>query len=50
MDLSYIFYKELPVDDDNIFSANLPEDNEIEDVSLKKDNYMKKSTWLLDCL
>ena len=50
MDLSYIFYKELPVDDDNIFSANLPEDNEIEDVSLKKDNYMKKPTWLLGCL
>ena len=50
MGLSYIFYKELPVDDDNIFSANLPEDNEIEDVSLKKDNYMKKSTWLLGCL
>ena len=37
MDLSHIFYKELPVDDDNIFSANLAENNEIEEVSLKKD-------------
>ena len=36
MDLSHIFYKELPVDDDNIFSANLAENNEIEEVSLRK--------------
>ena len=37
MDLSHIFYKELPVDDNNIFSANLAENNKIEKVSLKKD-------------
>ena len=37
MDLLHIFYKELPVDDDNIFSANVAENNEIEEVSLKKD-------------
>ena len=37
MDLSHIFYKELPVDDDNIFSANLAENNGIEEVSLKED-------------
>ena len=37
MDLSHIFYKELPVDDNNIFSANLAENIEIEEVSLKKD-------------
>ena len=37
MDHSHIFYKELPVDDENIFSANLAENNETEEVSLKKD-------------
>ena len=37
MDLSHIFYKELPVDDNNIFSANLAENIENEEVSLKKD-------------
>ena len=37
MDLSHIFYKELPVDHYNIFSVNLAENNEIEEVSLKKD-------------
>ena len=36
MDLLHIFYKELPVDDDNIFSANLAENNEIEEISLRK--------------
>ena len=36
MDLSHIFYNELPVDGDNIFSASLAESNEIEEVSLKK--------------
>ena len=37
MGLSHIFYKELPVDHYNISSANLAENNEIEEVSLKKD-------------
>ena len=37
MDLSHIFYKELPIDDNNIFSANLAENIEFEEVSLKKD-------------
>ena len=37
MDLSHIFFEELPVDDDNIFSANLAENNEIENFLLRKD-------------
>lgn len=41
MGMSHIFYKELPADDDNIFSANPTENNEIEEVVLRKDqNYM----------
>ena len=37
MDWSHIFYKEIPADDDNIFFANLSENNEVEEVLLKKD-------------
>ena len=41
MGMSHIFYEELPADDDNIFSANPTENNEIEEVVLRKDqNYM----------
>ena len=36
MESSHVFYKELPVDKDNIFSANLAEDNEIEQIKFKK--------------
>ena len=36
MDLSHIFQKELPIDGNNIFSANRAENNEIEEVSLEK--------------
>ena len=28
MDLSHVFYKELPIDEGNIFSANLAKNNE----------------------
>ena len=31
-----IFYKELPVDENNIFTANIAEENEIEEVRLKQ--------------
>ena len=37
MDLSHIFYKELPIDDDNIFFAKLAQNNEIEKLPLKED-------------
>ena len=36
MEFSHVFYKEPPVDEDNIFSANLTENNEIEQIKLKK--------------
>ena len=36
MEFSHVFYKELPVDEDNIFSVNLTKTNEIEQVNLKK--------------
>ena len=29
MELSHVFYKEIPLDDDIIFSASLPENNGI---------------------
>ena len=32
MDLSHIFYEEIIADDDNIFFANLSENNEVKDV------------------
>lgn len=37
MEVSYIFYKEQPAFDGNIFSANLTENNEIKEIILKKD-------------
>ena len=38
MDANFIYYKELPLLDENIFSANLSQNNEIEEISLKKSN------------
>ena len=35
MDINYVFYKELALLDQNIFLANLAENNEIEEISLK---------------
>ena len=36
MEFSYVFYKEIPLNEDNIFSANLTENNGVEQVKLKK--------------
>ena len=36
MEPIHIFYKELPVDENNIFTTNLAEKNEVEEVRLKK--------------
>ena len=36
MEFSRVFYKEIPLDEDNIFSANLTENNEVEQIKLKK--------------
>ena len=38
MDINYVFYKELPLFDENIFSANLAENKEIEEIRLNLDN------------
>ena len=36
MEFWRVFCKELPLDEDNIFSANLAENNEIEQIEFKK--------------
>ena len=36
MEFSYVFCKEIPLDEDNIFSANLAENNGVESVKFKK--------------
>ena len=36
MELIDIFYKELPIDENNIFTANVTEKNEVEEVKFKK--------------
>ena len=36
MEFSHVFYKELAIDDDNIFSSNLTENNKIEEIKIKK--------------
>ena len=38
MDVNFIYYKELPLLHENIFSANLSRNNEIEEISLTKSN------------
>ena len=45
MEFSHIFYKEVPVDEDNIFSLNLSENNRVD--SLKFDKFKKyEISWL----
>ena len=36
MEFSHVFYKEIILDEGNIFSANLTENNEVEQVKFKK--------------
>ena len=36
MEPAHVFYKELPLDENNIFSANLAENNEVEEIKLKR--------------
>ena len=36
MEPIHIFYKELPVDENDIFTANIVEENEIEEVRFKQ--------------
>lgn len=37
MDMSHIFYKDLLVHDDNVFLANLAQNNAAEEILIKKD-------------
>ena len=36
MEFSHVFYKEIPLDEGNIFSANLTKNNGVEQVKFKK--------------
>ena len=36
MEFSHVFYKELPLDNDNIFSTNLTENNKVERIKFDK--------------
>ena len=38
MDSSYIYFKEIKIDQDNTFTANFSEENEIENVKFNKEN------------
>ena len=38
MESAHIFYKELLIDDDNIFTANLSEKNKVQGILFKKSN------------
>ena len=38
MDPSYIYFKEIKIDQDNTFTANFSEENEIENVKFNKEN------------
>ena len=39
MEFSHVLHKEIPLDKDHIFSANVTENNGVEQVSLKNLNY-----------
>ena len=38
MDPSYVYFKEIKIDQDNTFTANISEENEIENVKFNKEN------------
>ena len=38
MEPAHVFYNEFPLDENNIFSANVIETNEIEEIKFKKSN------------
>ena len=47
MEPIHIFYKELPLDENNIFMANLTEKNEVEEVKFKKSKNIPLQAYLL---
>ena len=38
MEPTHIFYKELPIDENNIFTANISEKNEVQNILFRKSN------------
>ena len=38
MELAHVFCKELPIDNNNIFTANLSEKNKVQGILFKKSN------------
>ena len=48
MEFSHVFYKETHLDEDNIFSANLKENNEVEQVKFKKSKIYTTSGLSID--
>ena len=47
MEPIHIFYRELPLDEKNIFTANLAEKNELEEVKFKNQKNMRLLAYLL---
>ena len=47
MEPIHIFHKELPLDENNIFMANLTEKNEVEEVKFKKLRNIPLQAYLL---
>ena len=46
MEFLHTFYKELPIDEDNIFSLNLSENNKVDSVKFDKPKNMKLAGFL----
>ena len=47
MEPIHIFYRELPLDENNIFTTNLAEKNELEEVKFKNQKNMRLLAYLL---
>ena len=48
MEFSHLFYKDIPLDEDNTFSTNITENNEVEQISFKKLKLYAISGLLID--
>ena len=48
MEFSYVFYKEIPVDEDNFFLANLAENNEVKQIKFKQHKIYAISEFSID--
>ena len=48
MEFSHVFYKEIPLDEDNIFSANLTKNKKFEQIKFKKSKIYTVSRLSID--